>query len=81
MAVQYTKSQYKIQNGHKLYQNLPLQSPPKFNQIGNFGLKKYHLATMVCARICSSVKSETICQPATIYQMSTYPETKKGLKS
>jgi hypothetical protein len=26
-------------NGHKMYQHLPLQDPPKFTQIGIFGLK------------------------------------------
>jgi hypothetical protein len=32
-------------NGHKMYQQLPLQDPPKFTQIRLFGLKIYHLAT------------------------------------
>jgi hypothetical protein len=27
-------------------QHLPLQGPPKFTQIGIFGLKIYHLATL-----------------------------------
>jgi hypothetical protein len=30
-----------------LYQYLPLQDPPKFTQIGIFGLKIYHLATLI----------------------------------
>jgi hypothetical protein len=29
------------------YQHRPLQDPPKFTQIGIFGLKIYHLATLV----------------------------------
>jgi hypothetical protein len=29
-----------------MYQNLSLQDPPKFTQIGIFGLKIYHLATL-----------------------------------
>jgi hypothetical protein len=33
-----------IPNGHKKYQHLRLQDPPKFTQIGIFGLKiEYHL--------------------------------------
>jgi hypothetical protein len=28
------------------YLRLSLQDPPKFTQIGKFGLKKYHLATL-----------------------------------
>jgi hypothetical protein len=34
-------------NGHKIYQYLLLQDPPKFTQIGIFGLKMHHLATLV----------------------------------
>jgi hypothetical protein len=41
-------------NGHKIdqmgvnviYQHLPLQDPPKLTQIGIFGLKICHLATL-----------------------------------
>jgi hypothetical protein len=29
-----------------MYQQLSLQDPSKFTQIGNFGLKMYHLATL-----------------------------------
>jgi hypothetical protein len=29
-----------------MYQHLPLNHPPKFTQIGIFGLKIYHLATL-----------------------------------
>jgi hypothetical protein len=40
-------------NGHKLYQmavkyyKFPFQGPPKFTQIGIFGLNLKHLATLV----------------------------------
>jgi hypothetical protein len=34
-------------NGHKIYQYYPLQDPPKFTQIGIFGLKENHLATLL----------------------------------
>jgi hypothetical protein len=33
-------------NGRKIYQRLLLQDPPKFTQLGIFGLKIYHLATL-----------------------------------
>jgi hypothetical protein len=33
-------------NGHKIYQSLPLKDRPKFTQIGIFGSKVYHLATL-----------------------------------
>jgi hypothetical protein len=34
-------------NGHKIYQHLPLQDPPRFTQIGIFGSKICHLATLL----------------------------------
>jgi hypothetical protein len=34
-------------NGHEIYQHLPLKDPSKFNQIGIFGMKINHLATLV----------------------------------
>jgi hypothetical protein len=34
-------------NGNKIFQHLPLQDPPEFTQIGIFGLKTNHLATLV----------------------------------
>jgi hypothetical protein len=39
-----------IPNGNKIYQNLPLQDPPKFTQIGIFCLKIWHLATLLYNR-------------------------------
>jgi hypothetical protein len=38
-----------LPNGHKIYQHVPLQDPPKFTQNGIFGLKLYHLATLLRA--------------------------------
>jgi hypothetical protein len=32
-----------------MYQHLPLREPPKFTQIGKFGLKINHLATLIIA--------------------------------
>jgi hypothetical protein len=43
-AIKY--NQY-IPNGRKIYQHLPFQGPPICIQIGIFGLKIYHLATLV----------------------------------
>jgi hypothetical protein len=34
------------QNDRKIDQHLPLHEPPKFTQIGIFGLKLCHLATL-----------------------------------
>jgi hypothetical protein len=34
-----------------MYQHLPLQDPQKFTQIGIFGLKICHLATMVAGAL------------------------------
>jgi hypothetical protein len=46
MATKYTKWPKNRPKGHKIYQNLPLQEPPKFTQIGILGLKISHLATL-----------------------------------
>jgi hypothetical protein len=45
----YTQWSQNIPNGHKIYQRLPLQDPPKLNQIGIFGLKINYLATLSVA--------------------------------
>jgi hypothetical protein len=49
MTIKYTTLPWNIQNGHKIctYQYVPLQGSPKFTQIGSFGLKLYHLATLL----------------------------------
>jgi hypothetical protein len=47
MATNYTKWSQNRPNGHKMYQHLPLQEPPKFTQLVIFGLKINHLATQV----------------------------------
>jgi hypothetical protein len=46
-AINYTKWPYNIPNGHKNIQQLPFKGPPKFTQIGIFGLKTNHLATLI----------------------------------
>jgi hypothetical protein len=33
-------------NGHKIYQLFPMYGPPKYTEIGIFGLKIYHLANL-----------------------------------
>jgi hypothetical protein len=43
-----------IPNGHKIYQHFSFQDPPKITQIGIFGLKIYHLATL--PRRCAEKK-------------------------
>jgi hypothetical protein len=37
----------------KIYQHLPFLDPPIFTQIGIFGLKKCHLATLIYVVRCS----------------------------
>jgi hypothetical protein len=54
MTIKYTKLSQNIPNcckihipdGHKMYQHHPLPEPPKCTQIGIFGLKINHLATL-----------------------------------
>jgi hypothetical protein len=41
------KSPWNIPNGHKIYRHFSIQGPPTFTQIGIFGLKTNHLATLV----------------------------------
>jgi hypothetical protein len=45
----YTKWHYIIPNDHKAHQRVPFQDPPKCTQIGSFGLKVSHLATLLRA--------------------------------
>jgi hypothetical protein len=40
MVIQYPKCPQNIPNGHKKYTHFPIYGPPKFTQIGIFGLKK-----------------------------------------
>jgi hypothetical protein len=44
MAIKYFHLPLNRPNGHKIYQDFPLQDPPKFIQIGILGLKTNHLA-------------------------------------
>jgi hypothetical protein len=48
MAINYTKWPQNIPDGHKIYQHFPWQGPLKLSQIGIFGLKINHLATLLC---------------------------------
>jgi hypothetical protein len=41
-----TKKTQKVPNGHKISPHFPIKGPPKFTQIGIFGLKINHLATL-----------------------------------
>jgi hypothetical protein len=49
MSKTYTKWPKNIPNGLKIYQDFPFRGPPKYTQIGIFGLKIYHLATLYVA--------------------------------
>jgi hypothetical protein len=46
MVIEYPKSPSNSTNGNKIYQYFPIYGPPKFTQIGIFGLKINHLATL-----------------------------------
>jgi capsular polysaccharide biosynthesis protein len=46
MAIHLYNLAVNRQHDHKKYQHLPLQDLLKFTQIGIFGLKIYHLATL-----------------------------------
>jgi hypothetical protein len=68
-----------IPNGHKMYQHLSLQDPPKFTQIGIFGLKMYNLATLSISRstlwkglslILSTLLAEN-SKPLNLYKVAT----------
>jgi hypothetical protein len=53
LTTKYTKSPVntsnglKIPTGHKIYRNIPFPVLQKYSQIGIFGLKIYHLATLM----------------------------------
>jgi hypothetical protein len=55
-----------IPNGHNIHQHLSLQDPLKLNQIWIFGLKIYHLATLVATtlwpQMLKSVKLARACR-------------------
>jgi hypothetical protein len=51
MPVKYAKWTENRPNGLKIFQHLPLQDPPKLTQIGIFGLKRNHLATLTDSRM------------------------------
>jgi hypothetical protein len=42
-----------------MYQPLPLQDPTKFTKFGIFGLKIYHLATLMVTLFASFVKDDS----------------------
>jgi hypothetical protein len=50
-TIQYIQWQYNRPNGHKICQHLPLLDHPKLTQIGIFGLKICHLATLGRSRL------------------------------
>jgi hypothetical protein len=46
MVITYSKCLKNIPSGHKINKYFPIQGPPKFTQIGIFGLKRNPLATL-----------------------------------
>jgi hypothetical protein len=51
MAIRYTKCQSNIPNGHKNTNIFHSKAVQKLTRIGIFGLKIFHLATLVGTRI------------------------------
>jgi hypothetical protein len=63
-----------IPNGHLIYQHFPLKDPPKFTQIGIFGLKICHLATLLykrAARFFSLLNAKTVKNKYQKYHKNT----------
>jgi hypothetical protein len=58
MVIKYPKRLLNIPNGHKMYQYLPMYGPPKFTQIGIFGMKRNHLATLRQTFVALPLKQE-----------------------
>jgi hypothetical protein len=60
MAIKYFQWQLNRPNARKIYQDFILQDQPKFTQIGIFGLKTNHLATLLSSspgrRVSSHLK-------------------------
>jgi hypothetical protein len=48
MTTTFTKRPQNTPNSRKIYQHFPYKGPPKYTQIGIFGTKTNHLATMDC---------------------------------
>jgi hypothetical protein len=59
LNIRYTKGQSNIPSGHKIWQHLPFQGPPKCSQTGIFGLKIYHLATLYVDRARARGRMQT----------------------
>jgi hypothetical protein len=68
MATKYTKLSQNIPNGHKTYQHLPVQDPPKFTPIGIFGLRANHPATLDSAQVYE-LQVRTHCMYCTYLRM------------
>jgi hypothetical protein len=47
MAIRFAKWLSNIPQGLKSYRHFPIEGPPKNDQFGIFGLKIYHLATLL----------------------------------
>jgi hypothetical protein len=61
MVIKYSKWKWNRPNGHKIYQHISLQDTRKFTQIGIFGLKICHLATLPKrASVCSRAKDSKV---------------------
>jgi hypothetical protein len=50
MPIKYTQWSSTIPNDQNMYEHFPFKGPPKYTQIGIFGLKRNHLATLIWRR-------------------------------
>jgi 5-methylcytosine-specific restriction endonuclease McrA len=57
ITIKYIKVPKTITNGHKIYQHLKMQDPPKFTQICIFGLKIHRLTTPA-----NAIPSSELCR-------------------
>jgi hypothetical protein len=60
------------QNGHTIYQLVSLQDTPKITQIGIFGLKIYHLATL----LLTCAVAERCASRAIVYTLQSRSSSK-----
>jgi hypothetical protein len=64
----------------KIYQHLSLQDTPKFTQIGIFGFKIYHLATLVTIFFFPNWRFESYVGPGTDVMILIFFAEKFGEK-
>jgi hypothetical protein len=78
MTTNYTKrpqiipNGHKVFNGHKIHPHLTFKGPSKYTQIGIFGLKTKHLATLVITPLTPEMNF-LVLQESAVLQMAARP--------